>query len=447
MQTPLLDYIQKEKLFLPSDTILLAVSGGIDSVAMCKLFHKTRFKFGIAHCNFKLRGEESDLDELFVKELSKKYNVPFHSISFNTASFSKKNKLSIQVAARQLRYDWFEEIRQQYHYKFIATAHHQYDSIETFFINLIRGTGIAGLHGILPKHGNIIRPLLFATKEQIKAFVKTNKLNYREDGSNQSDKYLRNKIRHHLVPLLKELNPSINNTISSNMEHFRAVESIYKKDIESNRLRMVTTHNGIISIPIQSLMKLNPVATYLYEFLKPYHFNFTTAAEIIEVLHAASGKQFFSETHRLIKDRDFLLLEPKQPQSALITNEKQWLIEKDQKKVTLDTSTLQFTTKRIINNQQPTTNSNSIHIDYDQLTFPLEIRKWKKGDFFYPLGMKGKKKLSDFFIDKKLSMIQKENTYLLTSNNTIVWVIGLRIDDRFKITNQTKKIYFVELVE
>ena len=232
MQKALLSFIQKEKLFNKTDKILLTVSGGIDSVVMCELFHKAGLKFGIAHCNFQLRAKESDADEFFVEELAEKYKVQFHSSAFDTSAFAKKNKQSIQVAARELRYQWFEEIRTQFDYKYIATAHHQDDSIETFFINLIRGTGISGLHGILPKQREIIRPLLFCTKNEIEIFSKKNKLKHREDRSNASDKYTRNKIRHKVIPVLKELNQNIENTIINDIERLKAVELIYKREIE-----------------------------------------------------------------------------------------------------------------------------------------------------------------------------------------------------------------------
>ena len=253
-------YIKKEKLFSKTNTILLTVSGGIDSIVMCELFHQAGLKFGIAHCNFQLRGEESDTDELFVEELAEKYDVQFHSVSFNTAAYAKKNKLSIQLAARKLRYDWFEEIRSQFDYNYIATAHHQDDSIETFFINLIRGTGIAGLHGILPKQNSIIRPLLFTNKKEIELFAKKNKLKFREDSSNASDKYVRNKIRHQLIPLLKELNPNIHQTIADDIQRLSETEKVYKKEITNKRSKIITEDRNGIRISIKALKKLNPIA-------------------------------------------------------------------------------------------------------------------------------------------------------------------------------------------
>lgn len=443
-------FIQKEKLFSTKEKILLTVSGGVDSVLMCELFHLAGLKFGIAHCNFQLRGDESDGDETFVRLLAKKYKVDFYTTKFNTSSFAKKNKLSTQIAARELRYEWFEKIKKENKYSYIATAHHQDDSTETFLINIVRGTGISGLHGILPKYGNIIRPMLFTTKDEILSYVKTHKIIYREDSSNTSDKYLRNKIRHQIIPLLKELNPSIEKTITNNILHLRDVETIYKNEIENKRLKTVKKSAEGYRISIELFKKLNPFATYLFEFLKPYHFNIATVNDIISSMDGDSGKQFFSDTHRLIKDRGFLIIEKLQIANCKLTIEK-FTVKQSQKEISIDNLTLEF--KKIPKQEALTPIaigfklSNSLtYFDFDKLKFPLEIRRWKKGDTFYPLGMKGKKKLSDYFIDKKISIIQKENAWLLTSNNNIVWVIGQRMDDRFKITDKTQNIYLVKLI-
>ncbi len=449
-------YIKKEKLFSKTDSILLTVSGGIDSIVLCELFHQAGLKFGIAHCNFQLRGGESDVDELFVEELAEKYEVQFHSVAFDTSAFAKKNKLSIQVAARQLRYQWFEEIRIQFDYKYIATAHHEDDSIETFFINLIRGTGISGLHGILPKQNNIIRPLLFTGKEQIELFAKKNKLKHREDSSNASDKYVRNKIRHQLIPLLKELNPNIHKTIAEDIQRLRDTEKVYKKAIADKRSKIITEDENGIRITIKELKKLKPLEAYLFEFLYPLGFNSATVNEIIGSLNRQSGKQFYSPTHRLIKDRDFLLVgsrksgegsqEKEEKKGRKEKQNKSFQIKKNQTKLLLEGATFHFKVLAKTPNTQLRSPNYIGNIDFNKLKFPLEIRKWEKGDAFYPLGMKGKKKLSDFFIDKKISILEKENTLLLLSDNQIVWVIGLRLDDRFKVTDKTKKIYSIQQV-
>ncbi len=434
-----LHHIHKQQLFDPSDRILLTVSGGVDSIVMCELFHKAGIDFGIAHCNFQLRGDESNGDETFVEQLAEKYNVSFHSATFDTNAFTKKNKLSVQVAARQLRYEWFESIRRQYNYTYIATAHHRDDSVETFLINIIRGTGIAGLHGILPKQGKIIRPLLFTNKEEISAFAKKHTLNYREDSSNASDNYLRNKIRHAIIPLLQELNPAIGKNIEGDIERLRNVELIYKKEIEKKRKKIIVTEGKTETILIKELLKLNPLETYLYEFLKPYHFNGDAVENIIRAMDGASGKQFLSDTHRLVKDRNVLLIE------ALQTTEEKISIAKKTKAIDLNGQQLTFKTSALDAKFKIPHSKNSAAMDLEKLTFPLMIRKWEKGDAFQPIGMKGKKKLSDFFINLKLSLLDKEKVQLLISDNKIVWVIGYRMDERFKITEKTSKVFFAEL--
>lgn len=438
-----LKYIKEQKLIDPSDKILLAVSGGVDSVVLCKLLHQAKIKFAIAHCNFTLRGEESDVDELFVEELAELYNVAFHSISFDTNSFAKKNKLSVQVAARELRYKWFEEIKTQFNFTLIATAHHQHDSIETFFINLLRGSGIRGLHGILPKQGDIIRPLLFANKVEIETFAKKNKLKFRRDSSNETDKYLRNKIRHKLIPLLSTINPSANKNIADTIENLREVETIYLKSIEKKRLKIVEEKNGLVKINIKELQKLKSLSAYLFEYLYPLGFNSKIIDDILESLNSESGKQFFSGTHRLIKDRKYLIIST----NDKIIDSKNINISVSQKEIKVGSNKIVF--KKMVHSKKVDLKASKdiAQVDFEKLKFPLQLRKWEHGDTFHPIGMKGKKKLSDFFIDQKFSLIEKENTMVLISDNTIVWVVGHRIDDRFKITDKTKQIYFANLLK
>ncbi len=434
MKEQILAYIQQEHLFKLKEKILLTASGGIDSTVLCDLFHKAGLSFGIAHCNFQLRAKESDGDEAFVKKLAAKYKVPFHHIRFDTNTYAKKNKLSIQVAARELRYEWFEKIRSEHSYEYIATAHHQGDVIETFFINLIRGTGISGLRSIVPKQGKIIRPFLFATKKEVLAYAEKNKITYREDSSNASDKYLRNKIRHHLLPVLNEFSPVAEASIIHSIEKLREAEFIYKQTIDDVRSKIAIVQNGFIRISIAELKKLNPVATYLYELLKPYGFNAAATNDIILALSATSGKEFLSHTHRLIKDRTHLVIEPF---TTTAHSAQFFIIRKDQTELQVDRFHLRFQLRNS-STDKITTDVNTALLDADKLNFPLTLRKWKQGDVFQPLGMKGKKKLSDFFIDKKLSLMEKENVWLLCSDEKIVWVIGMRLDDRYKVTSKTK---------
>ncbi|HEX8517774.1 MAG TPA: tRNA lysidine(34) synthetase TilS [Bacteroidia bacterium] len=442
MQKEFLSYITKEELFSKKDQILLAVSGGIDSVVMCELFYKAGVKFGIAHCNFKLRGEESDEDELFVRSLSEKFDVPFHTKAFSTTGYSEKKKLSIQAAARELRYTWFESLREKHNYSYIAIAQHSDDSIETFFINLLRGAGIAGLHGILPKQGYIIRPLLFTNKEGITRYAKKKKLQFREDSSNASEKYLRNKIRKKIIPAIKELNPKIDSILIKDIQHLREVEQIFRKEIENQKEKLTRIKDSVTCFDIEALKKLSPLGTYLFELLKPYGFTGAVVNEIITALDGIPGKQFFSPTHRIIKDRKELIL-----QSIASFDKKTVKVSVKKNQKIAAAGDLKLMIRHLPAGTKFSRTSRSAALDIDKMKFPLTIRKWKPGDAFMPFGMKGKKKLSDFFIDSKIPVSEKENIQLLVSGNEIAWVIGHRIDERFKVTEKTKKIYFAELTE
>jgi tRNA(Ile)-lysidine synthase len=436
------NYVTHKKLFSKEDQILLALSGGIDSVVLCELFSQARLNFGIAHCNFQLRGNESDGDEHFAEELAASYNVSFHSITFDTETYAHTNKLSIQEAARDLRYEWFEQVRKEFGYSLIATAHHGDDSIETFFINLVRGTGISGLHGILPKQKTIIRPLLFTDKKAILAFAKKNKLSFRNDSSNASEKYLRNRIRKYIIPAFQKLNPSVNEILLRDMEHLHEVEQILKLEFERKKKDIVRTKKSTVYISVSKLKKLEHPGPYLYEYLRSFNFQGHVISEIIHSLNTIPGKQFFSSSHRLIRDRKDLIIQKKEdPDSSADL----FFVKKNQR--VLQTGNLKLKFSWLPSGTKISRSVKSASLDFDTLSFPLCIRKWKKGDSFQPIGMKGRKKLSDFFIDQKLSIAEKENTWLLTSANEVVWVIGLRIDDRFKITAKTKKIYFAELTE
>lgn len=429
-------YVVEKDLLRKKDKTLISVSGGRDSVVLCELFFKSGFPFGIAHCNFQLRGKEANDDEVFVKKLASKYKVKFFTKRFETEKNAKENKLSIQESARSLRYKWFEEIRSKNRFDFIATAHHKDDELETFFINLIRGTGIAGLHGILPKRGNLIRPLLFASREEIDAFVKKNKLQFREDSSNNSDKYLRNKIRHKLLPFLEEMNPSFRHTLSEEIKRLSVVEEIYNLFIEGNKNHFLKGN----SIAIPELKKNKFSSVILYEILKNYHFNSSVSDKVFASLDQESGKQFFSSTHRLVKDREQLIitkLNSDKKQKTHTTSEKTKALASP---VGMEFSKVLNTKKYKFSNR-----AEIACVDFHKLSFPLEIRKWKEGDYFFPLGMNKRKKISDFFIDNKLSIPEKENTWLLCSQGKIVWVAGYRIDNRFKVTEQTTHIYVVKL--
>lgn len=431
------NYIVTQKLFQKKDSVILTVSGGVDSIVMADLFYNAGFNFAIAHCNFQLREDESNADEFFVKKVSEKYKVPFFINRFNTTEYAANNKISIQMAARELRYNWFDKLLKEHNYNYIATAHHQNDQIETFFINLLRGTGIAGLHGILPKQGNIIRPLLFATRDLIEKYAKDNNIIFREDSSNSSLKYQRNYIRHNILPHFKNISPDFEKIMFENIDKIYQAEQVMNQYIEIKKNELIQTEKNGIFININKLKELYPLKIFMYHILNQYGFNNETIDNIIPILDTASGsgKQFFSSTHRLVKDREQLI----------ITEVSQNNDNIDELLVYEDTTKIETPIKldiRITKENEIlkiNTDKNWAYLDFDKLKFPLILRKWKKGDFFIPFGMKGKKKVSDFFVDQKLSLIEKEQTWLLCSGEDIVWVVGYRIDDRYKLTNKSRR--------
>ena len=433
-------FIRQNELFNPDDPILLAVSGGIDSLVMTWLFDRCGFTYAIAHCNFQLRGKESDSDALFVEKLSKKNKVKFHLENFDTKKYAEQHKISIQMAARQLRIKWLENLMDQYGYGFYATAHHKDDQIETFLINLLRGTGISGLHGILPRQGRLIHPMLFTSRNEIEKFAKKNKIRFREDSSNLRTDYTRNKIRHQLLPVIKEINQEYAEIFTDNIERLRQAETIYFQQIDSVANQLIAKENDRIKISIQLLNALKSVDTYLYEFLSPYGFNYSDVKSILASLSKQSGKMFLSNSHRLFKDRDYLIIEKIK---GLEPNEKYYEIQKDTTEIIFPIK-MEFNLILKKSDIKFTSNTNQAFLDKDKLIYPLLIRKWQKGYYFYPLGMKNKKLISDFFIDNKLSIPEKEKIWLLTSGDQVVWIIGHRIDNRFKVTPETKRILRIQ---
>lgn len=423
-------------LFNPNDTVLLAVSGGMDSVTMCELFYRAGYRFAMAHCNFRLRAKDSDGDEVFVKQLAKRYNVPIHSVAFDTTEYATENKLSIEEAARNLRYDFFDKLIEQHKYSCVATAHHRDDAIETFFLNLMRGTGIVGLHGILQKNGKIIRPLLCFGRDEIENFIRVNNLEYRTDSTNATLDYKRNKVRHLLVPLFRDLAPAFDKTMQNNMKHIADVEMIYRQDVDKKRNEFIQVHQNGYKISMKELETLSPLRTYLYEFLYPFGFGQTVVSDIIKGWNNISGKRFFAKDYYLIKDRDYLFIYP----LVLEDEDARYLIHDGDCRmdmpIRLEMSLLENSSLIEFD-----FNKYNAYFDRDKLSFPLYIRRWKSGDKFQPFGMKGKRKISDLFTDQKLSLHDKKNIWLLcNADDEILWVMGLRTDDRFKITSQTHNI-------
>ena len=430
-------FITDHQLFKSEDKILLAVSGGMDSMVMTHLFYKAKLNFAIAHCNFGLRGEESDEDELFVKKITKKLKIPFYSESFETENFAESEKISIQMAARVLRYEWFNKLLIKENFQFIATAHHLNDTIETVLFNMVRGTGISGLHGILPKINNIIRPISFANKEEIYDYIVENQLSWREDSSNQSIKYQRNLIRNEVVPLLKTINPNLDNTIQQTVEKIGAVERIFNNYIKETEKKIGRFEHGAFFISIEKLLAEAEGQFILSEILKPFNFSFLQSKDIFSVFGAEPGKQFESPTHLMVKDRDQLVITPKS-----IEKYRSGIIEVDDEGFTNEIYSLKI--KKVARENVKISSDRKIAmLDFDKLIFPLKVRRWKEGDWFCPLGMNKKKKLSDFMIDEKIPLNLKEKIWVITSNGSIVWIIGSRIDDRFKITDKTTQVYYI----
>jgi tRNA(Ile)-lysidine synthase len=426
-------FIFDNSLIKPDDKILLAVSGGIDSMVMAHLFHQQGYNIGIAHCNFSLRAMESDKDEELVSQFANDHNIPFFSTRFETKTFAKENRLSIQMAARDLRYKWFEEIRMKNGYDLIAVAHNLNDNIETLLINLIRGTGLAGMSGIKPSSNRIIRPLLFATRHDILTFRNQYKIVFREDKSNADTKYTRNKIRHLVIPVLKEINPSIELTLNETSVRFSGFNEIVSGFMSQLRERISEKKEQFITFDISQLKTYLHNKAILFELFKPFGITNALLIDLIKVIEGKTGGQIITETHRIIKNRKELIVLEEE-----IRNEIPFTIN-DELSFNSFPGISSAKNIRISETYEIPSDPHVACIDSQKVTFPMTIRKWRAGDYFYPLGMKQKKKLSDYFIDKKYSRIDKENIFILESDGKIVWIIGDRIDNRFRITGSTKK--------
>ncbi|MBP4143095.1 tRNA lysidine(34) synthetase TilS [Flavobacterium sp. P4023] len=421
--------------FLSNKKLLLATSGGIDSMVMLHLLEQLDYKIGIAHCNFQLRGVESFEDQKFIQDYADANGIPVYITQFDTKAFAADYKLSTQVAARELRYNWFYELLETEQYDYIVTAHHADDNLETFLINLSRGTGLDGLTGIPEQNENVVRPLLAFSQHDIEEYARLNAIKWREDSSNASDKYVRNKIRHHLVPLLKELNPNFLLSFHKTQSYLQEAQDMVDDAAIMIYQQVAVQEDENISFDLKQLMKLPNYKSYLYQWLN--EFGFTAWNDIYDLVESQSGKFVLSANYRLLKDRESLILSPLD-----FSNEKQeYFINQDQKEVNIPLN-ISFSVATDISIASNTT----IFVDSDKLEYPLVLRRWNEGDQFQPLGMNGKsKKISKFFKDEKLSLLEKENTWLLCSNNTIVWIIGLRQDERFKIDNTTKNILKIQL--
>lgn len=437
MKEQIQQYIIQHQLLSGEKPVVVGISGGADSVALLHILVSLGYKCIAAHCNFNLRGDESFRDEQFTIDFTKRLQVPLCKISFETNKYAQENRLSVEMAARELRYRWFEELLNTYDADAVAVAHHRDDSVETLLINLTRGSGITGLTGIKPKNGNVVRPLLCVSREDIYAYIENNGLEYVTDSSNSSDIYTRNFIRLKVIPLLEEINPSVKASLARTANHLYDASLIYNHSIEEAR-RVIIQNNRL---SISALLSFPAPATILYEMLKPYGFSRTVCESIFTVLDKDSGKIFYSSTHRLLKDRSDLLID-------VLSGEdnRAYLINLEDDNVDLPVE-LKPEIVVIKEDYQIEKDRKFAYFDFDKLSFPLVLRHWQEGDWFVPFGMKGKKKISDYFSDKKFSLFDKEKTWLLCSGQDVIWIVGERTDNRYRIEKTTKRVLKLKFID
>ncbi len=429
MLTNFKNHIDQHFPQLKHHKILLACSGGIDSMVLAHLFKRVGIDFLVAHCNFKLRGLESDQDEDFVKKWAKQHNIKLFTIAFQTKKYADKNGISIQMAARNLRYEWFYKIASQNNIDYIATAHHLDDDFETFLINLSRGSGIKGLTAIPAINHKIIRPVLPFSRKEIVRFAKEQGIRWREDSSNKTTDYLRNALRHILIPRFKEITPHLTQNFKKTKQHLTQTQSLVKDYIALIHSWVVVEKDHVFYIDIEKLSKLPNHQALLYELLLP--FGFSAWEDIFNLLKAQSGKYVVSKHFRVLKDRSVLIISPLENNDT----SKRVLISKETNELSKPIF-MRFETVSVFEK----TNPDTVFIDKSLLKYPLTLRKWQEGDYFYPFGMNGKKKLSKFFKDEKLSLAQKEKIWVLETENKIVWIVGYRLDNRFKVTEKSHEI-------
>ena len=439
MQLAFEQHIKSQFPFLFKQKILVAVSSGLDSMVLTDLCLKSGLNFALAHCNFKLRELESDKEEAFVLDYSKTHKLTFFSKQFNTTHYAEISKISIQMAARELRYNFFDELCRTHQFDTILTAHHANDNLETFFINLSRGSGIDGLTGIPKVNDQTVRPLLPFSRNQIFDYAKMHNIQWCEDSSNASLKYQRNALRHELIPVLKSIYPTILEALNTTQNNLLASQDLLKNHIKDIENRVITFSNpDETHYDIKQLKLLNPLRSYIYPLFGKY--GFTDFDELYHLVGAQSGKQIHSNTHVILKDRNVMILTPK----SALKSDFFLSITDLEKEIKLSEFGVHLNFERESN--LGNSSKNTLFLDHDKLQFPLVLRSWAEGDFFYPSGMNGKKKLSKYFKDEKLSLIQKSKVLLLCSNEDVVWVVGMRPDARFLATSNTKHILNVNVV-
>jgi len=440
MQQKVQTYIQKHQLLSQNKPVIVGVSGGTDSVALLHILISLGYNCIAAHCNFHLRMEESIRDEEFVRNLAHSYSIPYYNVDFNTIEYAKTNKISIEMAARDLRYEWFNELLIKTNGQAIAVAHHADDSIETMLMNLVRGTGLRGIVGIASRNQNVVRPLLCCTRLELENYLVEQGLEHVEDTSNAANEYVRNQFRNELLPLLIEINPSARQNLYNSLQNMEGNLAIYQQAIEQIRQQVVDIKPDEIRMNIDIIMQQVHIPTVMHELLSPYHFSSSTIEQITEHLEGESGRVFYSETHRLVKDRKCLIISAKG-----ITERDSYFISQDKNELT-DPIHLTIKKIQVRTDFSPSKSKDCVHIDTANLEFPLQLRHWNEGDWFYPFGMNQKKKLSDFFIDNKFSLVEKEQSWLLISNDEIVWIVGYRLDNRYRVTDKTKEVLEIRLL-
>ncbi|MCK9502205.1 MAG: tRNA lysidine(34) synthetase TilS [Lascolabacillus sp.] len=430
-------FIQSEKLLPHNAKVIVGLSGGMDSMVLLDLLVLLEYRCIAAHCNFHLRGAESDRDADFVRKWCKNTDIPFTSIDFDTTGYAEDRKISIEMAARELRYEWFEILRKQYEADAIAVAHHRDDSVETVLLNLIRGTGIKGLSGISPRNGYVVRPLLTVSRSEIEDYIIERELPYVTDSTNDQDIYLRNYLRLNVIPKLEVVNPSVKESIIRTSKNISEAEKIYSESIRE--YIDVVFINDKINIPM--LKKTASPQSVLFELLSPLGFTSSTIEDIFQSMDSTPGKVFLSDRYRVIKDRSDFILE--KITSDIISDE-HYPIEEESKEITFP---VRFNLRKEKTPVKIEKKKNILYADADKLKFPLIMRRWKAGDWFIPFGMNGKKKLSDYFTDRKFSLKDKKEAWVILSGENIVWIVNERSDNRYKITDESKNIFIIEYVD
>jgi tRNA(Ile)-lysidine synthase len=433
-----LEYAHKEKLFVKSSRLLIAVSGGIDSMVMAWLFREAGIEHSIAHCNFSLRAGESDGDEQFVASWAYLNHIPFYTNRFDTLEYAGARRISVQMAARELRYEWFRSLAAREGFDAVAVAHNLNDNVETFLINLTRGTGLSGLTGMSPRTGDIIRPLLFATRIEISAFAAENKIGFREDSSNSQVKYTRNRIRHRVIPELEKVNHAVFSAVTDTMSHLASSSEILETYISKLDGELFRQYNGNAEADIASLNALRPFRPLIFELFRKYGITPRQTEEVVSLLHSTTGKFIYTSTHRVLNDRGKIIITPRTPADDVGYS----FSSVDEMNISGLFSDLSI----VEPSEDPLPVSPlTACIDLSLVTFPLIVRRWEPGDRFRPLGMKQMKKISDFLIDLKVPVTQKEKVLLLMSGDDVIWVMGYRIDDRFRVTSRTGRILMLSL--